>query len=465
MMGLLRERLSARSLFTVQVLLMLLAGFTLACLLFMPIRAEVIQSYDEGSYYNAASDIRANGVLSKYDFAHLHSYLYPSLLAYGLPDWLAVPRESARSWIFILHAVMFFASAFYAAKVLQPVFGTKRALLIGAMICFNPFTLIYLAYSLTDSLSTTLTLALVVTLTVAFQPRALTIKHAGFAGLLLGAAVMTRPANIYLMGLAVPALFLYLFQGIRLGRASRTLLTCIAALSCAAVVCIPESMNRYRNFGKISPLIIESGVGQFAAARTYMKFVTFVHPTYPAPVFYRNPFFQSLPNSKASTLSDIRARILSTLVKMFGLVDQDFMRPYNFSLTSPDRWIGTVLSLSLFFIGAIGLSTQSWTAWKALWGSRFLSLGGDHAFALCSLAAAGSCFALYSQTMVESRFGLPILAIVAMFVPFAFDWWHNLKAPAKGVAIGSFLLFVGAGCYLSHWIQSLAVPIVQAWQV
>jgi hypothetical protein len=459
-----QKRFSDRNAFEIYVLLTL--GLIAAFGLFEPIRKELITIYDEGSYYIAASDIRQNGIFSKYGWAEIHSYFYPTLLAYGIPAWLEVPEEKGRLAVFILNAAAYFITAFLIAWTMRPVLGKTRTLAMLAMLCLNPFTLIYLGYSLTDSISTTLTLALVIAVTLTFQAgKLLTVKQAALTGFLLGAAAMTRPANIYLFCLAVPALFLHLYQGIRAGRVGRTGLVCLIAIFAVLVMCVPQSVNRYRNFGKLSPLIIQSGVNQLTLARQNTKFVTFVHPAFDPAVFYRNPFFETPVDGRSSSKwSELKARGLSILVKMFGLIDQDYIRPYTYSLTPPDRWIGTVLSLCLFLIGALGLSIESWAAWKALWRSRFISLEADHAFALCSVLTIGGCFSLYSQTMVESRFGIPIVAIVLLFVPSGFRVWCSLSGGLRGAAIVFLVAAIGGGCWLSHWIQSLAEPIARAWQ-
>lgn len=446
------------------VALMLLASALLAFALFLPIRSEVIEIYDEGSYYVAAADIREHGPLTKFTAASLHSYLFPSVLAYGIPSWLGVSKNGGRLAVFVLQTILFLVTALAIAGAIRPAFGSKRALAILAMLCLNPFTLIYLGYSLTDSFSLTLTLASLTAIAVSFQKeRALGLKSAFLSGLLFGAAVMARPANIYLLSLALPALLLHLYQGVRLGRGRQAAIACVVAIVSALIVCVPESLNRYRNFGVVSPLIIDSGVGQLVAARTNLKYATYVGPGALPMVYYRNPFYPSAEQAPVTGLSKARAWVLSTLAKVFGLVDQDFIRPYVFSFTTPDRWLGTVLSLGLFLAGVIGLTTQTWAAFKTLWRSRFRTLAQDQAFALCCFLTVGGCTALYSQTVVEGRFGLPILAITALFIPFTLDWWRRLGPAFKGVAIASFLLFIAAGCVLSHWMQSLAESIVRAW--
>ena len=76
----------------------LLIALAAAYALFRPIQKEPIEIYDEGSYYIAAKEIRQNGVLTKYTWAQLHSYLYPSVLAYGVPARIARPFDSTFDW-------------------------------------------------------------------------------------------------------------------------------------------------------------------------------------------------------------------------------------------------------------------------------------------------------------------------------------------------------------------------------
>lgn len=446
------------------VALMLLVSALAASALFLPIRRETIEIYDEGSYYIAAADIRQHGPLTNYNAAKLHSYLFPAFLAYGIPAWLGVSKATGRMAVFVLQTMLFLVTAFAFARAIRPAFGSRHALAMIAMLCFNPFTLIYLGYSLTDSFSLTLTVAFLTATAVSFQAdRALSVKAACIAGFLFGGVIMARPANIYLLSLAFPALVLHLYQGIRSGRTRQTAIACALAILSAAIVCIPESLNRYRNFGEVSPIIIESGVGQLAAARTNIKYATYVGPGAPPWVYYRNPFYPAVDDAPLEGLARVRAWILSTVVKVFGLIDQDFIRPYVFSFTTPDRWIGTVFSVGLFLAGAVGLAVQSWAALVSLWRSRFLTLQPQHAFAFCSLCTIGGCVALYSQTVVESRFGLPIIVVTALFVPFALDWFRRLRPALKSFAIASFILLIAAGCVLSQWIQSLSESIVRAW--
>jgi hypothetical protein len=448
-----------------RVAMIFFATFLAASALFQPIRNEVIEIYDEGSYFHAAADIRQNGLLEKFHTANLHSYLYPTALAYGIPSWLGITKGAGRLAVFVLQTVLFLATALAIARAIRPVFGAKRALAIVAMLCLNPFTLIYLGYSLTDSFSLTLTIALVIAVAVSFQAQGpLRVRHACLAGLLLGGAVMTRPGNIYLLSLAVPTFLLHLYRGFRRGALRRTCLACLVAICCALLVCIPESLNRYRNFGKLSPLIVQSGIDALGAARANVKYTTYVGPGAPPAVYYRNPFYNDAgQGGPVSTFDKVRAWTLSTLTKMFGLVDNDFMRPYVYSFTSPDRWIGTIVSLSLVIVGSIGLTVRAWSTFKTLWKSRFVDMAPDQAFALCCLLTVGGCFAVYSQAMPEARFGLPIVAILSLFVPFALDLWWPLTAFARTVGLISFVLLLSLGCVFSRWIQSLSESIVRAW--
>jgi hypothetical protein len=452
------------SIYLRQVSLLLVGGFAGALLLFWPIRHEILR-FDEDSYNTAAGDIRQKGILSKYAWAEIHTYVYPSVLAYGLPACFRIPPHSTRLSIFLLQAVLFFAAAFYMAHSLLPAFGAKQCLFIVAALCLNPFNLLYLSYALTDPLSLILTLVLVTSVAMSFRGDGfLTLKDSVSIGLLLGFAGLIRPANVYLLCLAIPALILHLYQGIRSGHARQALSASFIVIFFAGIVCLPQSINNYRNLNQLSPLIVESGVGQLSLGRLNLKYATYVGPAKIGPgISYQNPFFNPTGDDSGSYFHKIRAWILSAAVKVFALVDQDFIRPYLLSLTPPDRWVGTLLSLGIVAIGSAGLLVQAGRAFKALLQTRFLHLRPDHAFALCSLATILGCFALYSQTSVETRFGLPVIALSALFIPAALSDWKRLRKQGRILSVICLFLTIAAGCLLSHWVQTLSEPIVRSW--
>ena len=454
---------SASDKFALGVAVIILSAIVMAVALFLPIRGEVVQ-YDEAGYTHAALRIRDDGLFSNFTFADQRTYLYPGLLALSAKK-LDVSAPSTRSSAFILQSILFFAGALLISLGLRARFGTGPALWVLAAICLNPINLLYLGYVLTESISLILTLALVTSLALSFGSKpGLTIRNALISGLILGTALMIRPGTIYLVALVGAALALHLYQALRAGQAGRTILTCLIAIGCTGLVTVPQLINNYRNFGKLSPLVVhKAGSTQFSMGRTNLKYGTFVGPGNSPGLEYRNPFYPGGSDEGLSFLQRSKARILSTAAKMFALVDQDFIRPYIYSLTSPDRWIGTILSLTLFCLGALGLSRQAWAACRALWQGRFQRLSSEHAFALAALGGVAACFALYSQVQVESRFGLPILALSTLFIPAALEFVRSLSSSLKAFAVAAFLLVIGVGCYFSHWIQTLSEPIVKAW--
>jgi Ca2+/H+ antiporter len=139
------------------------------------------------------------------------------------------------------------------------------------------------------------------------------------------------------------------------------------------------------------------------------------------------------------------------------------MRPYIFSLAPPDRWLGTILSTSIALLGLTGLLHQGRRAVMELRRFRFRTVTVENAFALSCLLVVAARFALYSQVEVEARFGLLLLAILALFVPTALTLWRQLNRRSKIFSAICFLLAIFHGCILSHWIQMHSEPIVRAW--
>ena len=100
-MALLLSPSRIRQAYSARVGLILLVSLAAASALFIPISRETIQNYDEGSYYIAAGHIRQNGVLNKYGWAITSQLLIPTVLAYGIPSWLTVPKNAGRLSVFI----------------------------------------------------------------------------------------------------------------------------------------------------------------------------------------------------------------------------------------------------------------------------------------------------------------------------------------------------------------------------
>lgn len=451
-----------------QIVIILLA-VALAVILYWPIRSEITQ-YDETGYTTAAAGIAQNGLFSKFPCSDFRTYLYPAALAFSakvfhLPADLTPAHGTPRGGIFFLQTVLFVVAAFTIARALHPTFGRKRTIVLLVCLCFNPFTLLFLAYVLTEFFSLIFTIGFITAIALSFQARGpAQARASAVAGLLLGAALMTHPSNIYLVGVAGAAFVLHLVIGVKSRELSRRALLSLGAIFCAALVCLPQWANNYRNYGKIAPLIVhDAGATQFELGRQNMKYGTYVGPGEAPGLLYRNPFLATIDPATASGWQKLRGWLFSSVIKLFAVIDQDFIRPYIFSLTSPDRWIGTILSLSIAFLGLAGLFDRSRSAITELRRSRFRTVTVQSVFVLSCLLVVTGRFALYSQVEIEARFGVLLLAILGLFVPAALQLWRQVSRTAKIASAICFLLAISQGCMLSHWIQMHSEPIVRAW--
>lgn len=454
---------------SVQIAIILFVAAALALCLFWPIRSEVTQ-YDEAGYATAAAGIAQNGLFSKFPCSDFRTYLYPAVLAFsakflGIPAELTPGHGTPRGGVFTLQLVIFFTAALCIARALYPIFGRTRTVVLLACLCLNPFTLIFLAYVLTEPFTLIFNIAFITAVAMSFHSRRSgQIKAFAIGGLAIGAALMTHPSNVYLVGLGGAAVLLHLIIGVRSGDVRHRILLSIVGMFCAAIICLPQWVNNYRHFGRIAPLIVHDAGGiQFELGRENMKYGTYVGHGSPPGLLYRNPFLSHIDPATSSAWHSLRGWFLSSAIKLFALIDQDYMRPYIFSLTPPDRWVGTILSTSIALLGLTGLLHQGRLAVAELRRSHFRTITGENAFALSCLIVVAGRFALYSQVEIEARFGLLLLAVLGLFVPTTLRLWHQLNRTARIVSAICFLLVISQGCILSHWIQMHSEPIARAW--
>lgn len=191
------------------LILIILLGTVEAASWYWPIRKQTIQ-YDEAAYCLAAADIRENGVLSNYSYAKLRTYLYPTFLAMTGGS-LRINSPVTRLNVFTIQTILFFFSLLLLYRITAITLCLNRSFARLALLSLNPIISIYLSYALTEILSLVLTLFAVFLGSVSLRGgKTFTWPHALLFGATLGCAVMTRPANIYLFGLALPVFALHL---------------------------------------------------------------------------------------------------------------------------------------------------------------------------------------------------------------------------------------------------------------
>jgi hypothetical protein len=445
------------------LLVILIAGLSETFFCYWQVRHEPIR-FDEAAYCMAGADIQRDGLISMYLFSNIRTYIYPAFVALIAKD-VALRNDKTRCSIFIAQTFLYFASVLVLYFVWQRYLGVKEALAVLALLCLNPIFLVYLSYILTEIFSLLLTLGFITLIACSLRENHVPKWwHSVLLGFILGAAIMTRPANIYLMALWLPGVCLHLWRAYRTGGLGQAIAMSAISFIILSAICVPQYINNSRYWHRKTPLVANDLGGQIIQwGRLYVKYATYWGPKGDPRLRYINPFFASL--SDHPTLGQQSwAEVRSDAVHLFTLVDQDFIRTYIYSLTPPTRWFGTIGSLSLFMIGFFGMLVSSARGAAEFWRSRFIQVGRTNALAIASLIAVLCCFALYARTSVEARYGLPILAVSSLFAPAAIINWRQLRLNLRLTSAIIFCVLLLSGCLLSHWVQAQAPQIVQAWK-
>jgi hypothetical protein len=383
----------------------------------------------------------------------IRTYGYPlfvsacSLLSKGGPisvQWVVFEAQLAAH----LLACLFFARA--AARVVGP-----RAFLPLAFACtaLNPWLLIRAAEFLTDSLSASLVLlALGCLLRGAYPRRSASPWWAALACLVLGFAVMVRPAN----ALLAPALLLVWFfasPGPWLGRLALAPVLLLAF----ALPFVPQVVNNKRVGGSYHPLILHSVHQDVqSVGLRYIKYVTMADPARTALWVHKNPLFdEATPVPQDFMRRRPLAYAATCLMHGFFLFDQDAPFTYATKARPWYRWPSAAGSFAFLGLAVFGAASAARRAWaRPRRGLRFAVL------AALALAAAQILVLLPGQ--VECRFAAGVFAALGLFVAYALYHLWRLSRQGAGraaLALGGLLAFVAACCWASSLLDPYALTL------
>ena len=412
--------------------------------------------YDAALYVEIAIDIGQRGLFSKYHYSDLRSYGYPLFLlaVKGLADAIRVPWGLA---IFEIQLSLYLGAVLFVRSQLARA-SLSMARLFAITSLLNVVALVYFAETLAEGLS--LVLLLVATgcwvHVFAAGNRALLAVAAG--GLAVGAAIVVRPANVFVIPVCAVAGFAVAV--LRGWSARQRAVATLVAVPVVALALIPQFVNNVQHYGRWTPLLAASlAHNQQIWGIEYMKYATALAPIPEPSVFYRNPFAEGRPVDETRPLAwyvDYPGPGAATLgLHVFGMLDQDLLFTYARDL---DPWYRRPLGVATH--GAIAL---------AMLGMGLLARRSRHdreqraafvvlsTFILCNVA-------LHALTAVEMRFGLPLLVVAA---PLA--WWFLREAWPRSSNGRRALIaaFVGAwivgSLLLSDWMRAHAAPI-REWQ-
>ena len=411
-------------------------------------------AFDAQNYFDIAADIDRNGLFSNFYNSNIRTYGYPLLLVavsraaslIGIPvGWLLFEAQLA----LYLFAAYFVRRAF--AK-LWPVFAGWA--FIG--IVLNVFALSYTPESLTESVSLSLILlATACWLTLLAGPTTWRPVLAG--SILMGAAVMVRPANLFALlawVLSVAAVCIA-----RRPRAPALATIVVALLVGAALPMLPQYVNNVRHYDQHTPLVAARlGHNQQIWGIGYLKYATALPPVPNPSIFYENPFAKAGPIDDEQPLAwyvqHPRAGALTLALHTFNMLDQDLVFTYSRDL---DPWYRI----------PVGIANHAMVG-AALIGIAILVVRArrDRAYAFAAgavIAYVVSHIALHATSTVEMRFGLPLLllagpaatAVVGEVARVRSKWLLPLAIAVLG--------YTAAALALSDWVRQQA-PSIRAWE-
>ena len=372
---------------------------------------------DMTSYLAMGRDFAAHGLFGSTNAdLNFRTYGYPLFLSW-------IPNVHA---VFAVQLALLFATAWALAGIFAATLKCSRVALY-AVLALNPILLAAAAAALSDLLA-----ALAVTLAVAlvlWNRR----EHAllGFVSLFLaGCGAMIRPASVVF----VPMLIVFWAARRIRWRAWPALLVG------GALPFVPQLVNNWRLFGKLSPLIVQNLYTQQSAwGIKYLKYATLVPA---APLEYFNPWADGSETTFFSWLLVHPGRALATAgMHLFAMFDQDYAVTYIHDRHPWYRWPLGAASFAFAFIAITTLVAILVRCW------RRRRLGRIGALALAIAAACSGYALLYLPTAVEARFGLPLFILLS---PFAV-----VRRPRIGWAIAGCAVVI-AGLALSWWLANQA---------
>jgi hypothetical protein len=395
--------------------------------------------YDSFHYYSL-SRIVSDGGLGNLQ-SRVRTYGYPLFLSLctGFRD---ADPGTTRAFAFAAQLAIYLAACLYAARVAARVFRSEAFFpATYAVTALNPIALIHATEVLTDLLSAVL---LLVAVLLPLEPG----KRArrGFLTFLAaGLAVAVRPANLVVL----PALVLVWLLRARLfgERAGGGLAAGAAAVLLALS---PQLYNNVRAYETWTPLVVERLYGEQVDWGTAMlKYGTLVVAGEEPEIAYANPFRPEGVSTPGRFLRESPLGYLATLaLHGFALFDHDLPFTYVRNVRPWFRWPIALLNFAFLFLSGAGLVL-------GLRDRRRLAPPARLYFAAAVLV--GSFYvALYLPVAVESRFSLPLYAILApaaIFGASALRRGPRERTAAAVVALGAFLVLCAG---LSLWISSQA---------
>lgn len=418
--------------------------------------------FDENRYRSTALNMLEHGLFSKSAYTSVTTYGYPFFIFCLLKiiNFFKIKFGiglGLKEVIFYSQLGIYLVAAFYIRNILaKHLTNEKIATWVFAALCFNPFILSSLTFCLTESLSLVLYICVIGIMLEIFsnptQTKKLNWSYL-LLGFVIGFAIEVRPVNLYLIFVALPFCYFAGYQNVLLFLAGIILAFC------------PQLYINIKNFSSYTPLVVHNLAGfQSSAGLSMIKYGTSVAPNFAGGIEYLNPFIHKSSTPEGFSLSlflyNIKTRLLTSMLHVFAVIDQDLFFTYAKDLTPWYRWPSTILSLLVAGLGATGFMIHLSKVFITNTAKTALVANASYKkLLLAILLIILANIAIYSQTASEMRFGLVLLALFSLFIPFARDLFLRNKYLFLLITI----IYLAMGIWLSHWIQKQA-PIIHQYQ-
>ncbi len=393
--------------------------------------------YDSYHYYVLSQIVSSEGLGNL--FSRVRGYGYP-LFAAAVTGFTAPSPETTRALAATAQVLLYLATSFYAARVAERVFRSRRAFdATFAVMALNPIVLIRATELLSDALSACL---VGLALFVSIEPDRPS-RRALLAFLAAGFAVAVRPANLaFLPALAV----LWLFRGRQYQeRGFRPL--ALGALAVALTV-LPQLYLNVKAYGEWSPLPAGGLYREQVRWGTgILKYGTLVVPGREPTLVYRNPM---RPEGVAGPREFLRRRPLAYVRTLaahgFAMIDQDLPFTYIQNPRPAYRWPLSLANYAFYYFAGLGLVVLLFEGRKT--PARLYAAGA----ALLGLA----CVAVYMPVAVENRFSLPLYLLLPPAAVYGVAWLSGRRSGTIVALVIAGGGFVAACVQVSLWLTKQA---------
>ena len=318
-----------------------------------------------------------------------------------------------------------------------------------AAVVAHSFALLYPRYYLTETLSLSMGTALLAGAIAAWAGRLPGWLHA-VGGLVCGAMVMVRPANLFM----VPVWLLVVGLALR-----RRQWVAVLGLFFILIPWWPQYRNNQLYHGEATPFVATKLVPlQQRMGVLFLKYATSIVPGADARIKYENPFLVDVEAATADPLGwyfrHPIAGLKTWVVHVFALFDQDLPLPY---VEDPAPWYSPFVAGANWAVVGLGFWTMGF-----VWRRRSELTAGEKGAVILTGTLILGHIGLHSLMLVGGRYG------VALLIPlygFAAVGLVGLRGRKEGLAVGAVLLVVsGAGVTASTWLQRQA-PAIQGAMV